>query len=237
MLNNGKGMNDNPVCKKRMVTNHSTLVKKAGRTDIFTWDELTRLFNPELYTDKALRLYYLCCLTGALRTGEARGLRAYQILFDRKALIIDGLAKSDGTRADYTKQGTEVHPKFRIVPLPDITLNLLREHIAEHRVSEDGFIFMGQKKADKPITAWYVQDNLKRIMKKAGIEPNGRKLMAQSFRFTAIMLVRQMLPAHTAMKPVIHKNIRMAGYYHKRPPNGPLPGFTEADTATAHLLT
>jgi integrase len=237
MLNNGKEMNDNPVCKKRMVTNHSTLVKKARRTDIFTWDELTRLFNPELYTDKALRLYYLCCLTGALRTGEARGLRTKQILFDRKALVIAGFAKSNGTRTDYIRQGTEEYPKFRIVPLPDITLNLLREHIAERRVSEDGFIFTGQKEPDKPITFCYVHDNLQRMMKKAGIEPNGRKLLVQSFRFTAIMLVRQILPADTVMKPVVYRNIRMTDYYQKRPIDEPLPGLTGAEAAAANLFS
>jgi integrase len=216
MSNINKEMNNNPVGKKQTVTNHGALVKKAGRTDIFTGDELTRLFNPELYTDKALYLYYLCCLSGALRTGEARGLRAKQILFDRKAFVVDGLAKGDGIRAGYTKQGTEEHPKFRMVPLPDLTLNLLREHLAERRASEDGFIFRGQKEPDKPITAWYVQDNLKRIMKKAGIEPNGRKLTVQSFRFTSLMFMRQIVPADTAMKPVIHRNIRMGGYCHKR---------------------
>jgi integrase len=171
MSNNDKEINDNPAGKKQTVTNHSTPVKKAGRTDIFTGDELTRLFNPKLYTDKALHLFYLCCLTGALRTGEARGLRVKQILFERKALVIDGFVKRDGIPADYTRQGTEEHPKFRIVPLPDITLNLLSEHPAERRVSEDDFIFKGQKEPDKPISAWYVQGSLKRIMKKAGIEP------------------------------------------------------------------
>jgi integrase len=207
------------------------------RTDIFTWDELTRLFNPELYTNKALRLYYVCCFSGALRTGEARGLRVKQILFGRKALVIDGFAKSDGIRADYTRRGTEEYPKYRIVPLPDITLNLLREHIAERRVSEDGFIFTGQKEPDKPITFCYVHDNLKRIMMKAGIEPNGRKLIVQSFRFTAIMLVRQIVPADTAMKPVIHRNIRMTDYYHKRPIGEPLSGLAEAEAAAANLFS
>jgi integrase len=192
------------------------LASKKQRTDIFTEDELTGLLNPELYTDKALYLYYVCCLTGALRTGEARGLRVKQILFDRETLVVDGFVKRDGIRADYTKQGTRGQPKFRMVPLPDITLNLLREHLAERRVSEDGFIFMGHTKANKPITAWYVQDNLKRIMKKAGVEPNGRKLTVQSFRFTSILVMRKIVPVDTVMKPVIHRNIRMTDYYHKR---------------------
>jgi integrase len=202
MSNGDKKTNDNLEDRKRRAVSHGALVKKDGRTDIFSEDEVTRLFNPELYADKARRLFYICCLTAALRTGEARGLRVKQILFDREALIVDGFVRNDGTRTDYTRLGPEEHPKFRIVPLPEITLNLLREHLAERRVSGDGFIFRGQKEPDKPITASYVQDNLKRIIKKAGIEPNGRKLMVQSFRFTAIMLIRQIIPADTALKPV-----------------------------------
>jgi integrase len=213
MSNRYEKMNAYPVCKKQVITNYSALIKKAGRTDIFTEDELTRLFNPELYTDKVLYLYYVCCLTGPLRTGETRGLRVKQILFDRKTLVVDGFVKSKGIRIDYAKQGTVEQPKFRMVPLPDITLNLLKEHIAEHRVSEDGFIFKGHKKADKPITAWYVQDNLKRIMKKAGVEPNGRKLTVQFFRFTSILLfMRWIMPMDTVMKPVIHRTVRMIDY-------------------------
>jgi integrase len=210
MSNGDRETNDNLEDSKRRAASRGTLIRKTGRTGIFTEDELTRLFNPELYMDKALRLFYVCCLTGALRTGEARGLRVKQILFDREALIVDGFVRSDGTRTDYTRLRPEEHPKFRIVPLPDITLNLLREHLSERRVSENGFIFRGQKEPDKPVTAGYVQDNLKHIMKKAGIEPNGRKLMVQSFRFTAIMIIRQIIPADTAMKPVVHRNIRPA---------------------------
>jgi integrase len=228
MSNGNKETNNNPKGKKQRAVSHGTLVK---RTDIFTGDELTRLFNPELYTDKALRLYYLCCLTGALRMGEARGLRAKQILFDRKTFVIDGFAKSNGTWVAYAKQGMATHPKFRIVPLPDIALDLLREHLAERRVSEDGFIFTGQKEPDKPITARYVQDNLKRIMKKAGIEPNGRKLIAQSFRFTVIMLLRQIVSVDTVMKPAIHRNIKITDYCHNRLIGEPLPGLAEADAA------
>jgi integrase len=231
-------MNDYHVFKKQeRVINRGAFAKRVNKTGIFTEDELIRLFNPELYTDKALRLYYLCCLSGALRTGEARGLRAKQILFDRKALIVDGLVKSNGMRVSYKKQGTAEHPKFRIVPLPDIALNLLREHIAEHQVSEDGFVFRRQKEPDKPITACYAHNNLKRIMKKAEIEPDGRKLIVNSFRFTYITYMRRLLPVETMMKPVIHKAIRMTDYYTKQFIDESPPRLTGVDAATANLFS
>jgi integrase len=227
-----KKMNENPNYTKQLITNHGAPVKEAGRTpELFTGDELTGLFNPERYTDKALRLYYVCCFTGALRTGKARGLRGKQVLFDREALVVDGSVTSDGTRIKYQGQGTEAHPKFRMVPLPDITLNLLREHLAEHRLSEDGFIFKGQREPDKPITARYVNDNLKRVMGKAGIEPKGRKLAVQSLRSMYITFIRRVVPPDLAMKPVEHKIIRITDYYRKRLAGEPLAELTRADAA------
>jgi hypothetical protein len=56
MSNGDKEINDNLEDEKRRAASHGALVKKAGRTDIFSEDEVTRLFNTELYADKALRL-------------------------------------------------------------------------------------------------------------------------------------------------------------------------------------
>jgi hypothetical protein len=57
-------MNDYHDYKKQRITNHRVPDRKGRRTDIFTLDEITRLINPELYTDKVLYLYYSCCLLG-----------------------------------------------------------------------------------------------------------------------------------------------------------------------------
>jgi hypothetical protein len=43
--------------------------KKSKKGDIFTPEELTKLFNPELYKDRELYLFYLCRLSGGLRMG------------------------------------------------------------------------------------------------------------------------------------------------------------------------
>jgi integrase len=168
--------------------------------------------------------------------GEARGLRPKQILFDKKALIVDGFVKGDGTRTNYNKKGTEEHPKLRIVPLPDITLNLLKEHIAEHNVAENDFIFKGRKEPNKAITAFYVHDNLERIIRKAGIEINGRKLIVHSFRFTYVTFMRRELPAETVMKLVGHTTVGMTEYYNKRLIDETLSGLAGADTAVAKLI-
>jgi integrase len=213
-----------------------TFAKKTKKADIFTSEELTKLFNPEIYKDKDLYLFFLCCLSGGLRMGEARAIRPQQILFDRKALIVDGFVKADGTRTNYNKKGTEEHPKFRIVPLPDVTLNLLKEHIEEHHVAQDDFIFKGQKEPKNPITAFYVHDNLPRIMEKAGIEIDGRRLIVHSFRFTYVTFMRRELPAETVMKLVGHTTVGMTEYYNKRVIDETLSGLAGADTAVAKLI-
>jgi integrase len=214
-----------------------SFVKKPKKADIFTPEEITKLFNADLYQDKALHLYYLCCLSGGLRMGEARGLRPRQILFDKKALIVDGFVKKNGIRTTYNKKGTEEHPKLRIVPLPEITLDLLKKHIAEHKVETDDFIFKGQKEPDKAITSYYVHDNLKRIMEKAEIKVGGRRLIVHSFRFTYVTYMRRELPAETVMKLVGHTTIGMTEYYNKRVIDESLAGITGADAAVQKLLT
>jgi integrase len=171
-----------------------------------------------------------------LRRGEARRLRPRQILFDKKALIVDGFVKPNGVRTNYNKKGAEEHPKFRIVPLPDITLNLLKGHIEEKGIVPDDFIFKG-KEPDKPITAFYAHDNLERIMKKAEIKINGRKLIVHSFRFTYVTFMRRELPAETVMKLVGHTTIGMTEYYNKRIIDESLSTLAGADTAVQKLLT
>jgi integrase len=169
--------------------------------------------------------------------GEVRTIRPQQILFDRKTLIVDGFVKGGRTRTKYNKKGTEEHPKFRIIPLPDVTLNLLKEHIDEHQVVQDDFIFKGQKEPTKPITAFYVHDNLKRIIEKAGIEINRRRLIVHSFRFTYVTFMRRELPAETVMKLVGHTTIGMTEYYNKRVIDESLAGLAGADTTVAKLFT
>jgi integrase len=147
------------------------------------------------------------------------------------------LSSRTGVRTNYNKKGTEEHPKLRIVPLPDITLNLLKEHIATKEIVEDDFIFKGKKEPDKPITAFYVHDNLERLMEKAGIKINGRRLIVHSFRFTYVTFMRRELPAETVMKLVGHTTVGMTEYYNKRLIDESLSGLAGADTAVQKILT
>jgi integrase len=168
--------------------------------------------------------------------GEARGIRPRQILFDRKALIVDGFVKGDGRRTTYNKKGTEEHPKLRVVPFPDVTLNLLKEHIRDKGIAEGDFIFRGKQKPDKPIPEYYIYDNLRRMIEKAGIKKDGRRLIVHSFRYTYVTHMWRELPAETVMKLAGHVTVGMTEYYNKRIIDKSMSGLAGADTAVQKIV-
>jgi integrase len=72
---------------------------------VLTTAELNLLFIPENFKlprmEQGGDVFYtmfLLCLSGGLRLGEVRAVRRKQIFFDRKALIVDGFCKRNGTR-------------------------------------------------------------------------------------------------------------------------------------------
>jgi integrase len=176
--------------------------KCLRRADIFTDEELERFFNSKIYGDSELYLFYLCCLTAGLRPGEARGLRPKQILFDRAMLIVDGSIKKNRDRTAYNKKGHRDYWKFRIVPLSDLTLRLLKEHIERKGLNNDDFCFTAQKDPSRPVTEWHLRNHMAQVIKKAGIPQQGRKLALDSFRFTYTAHLWREAPAVAVMRLV-----------------------------------
>jgi integrase len=211
--------------------------KNTRKADIFTEDELRSYFNPELYADQNLYLFYLCCLTAALRPGEARGLRPKQILFDKKALVVDGFVKKNGVRTGYDEKRTGDYTKLRIVPLPDLALRLLKEHIDRKGLQTGDFCFTAKKDPSRPIPESSIRDTMARIIKKTGIQTRGRKLAINSFRYTYATYMLRELPAGTVMKLVGHRMTGITEYYRKRGIDESLAGLTGAEKAVEKLLT
>jgi integrase len=199
------------------------------RADIFTDGELERLFNSRIYGDSELYLFYLCCLTAGLRLGEARGLRPKQIMFDRAMLIVDGSIKKNGARIAYTKKGHQDYWKLRIVPLPDLALSMLKEHIERKRLTDDDFIFAAKKEPSRPVSEHYVRGHLARIIRAAGIQARGRNLAISSFRHTFINRIRRELPTGIVMKLVGRKLFDITDHCHKRGINESSAGLARQD--------
>jgi integrase len=209
--------------------------KCSRRADIFADGELEKFFNSRIYGDSERYLFYLCCLTAGLRPGEARGLRAKQILFDRAMLIVDGSVKKNGDRTAYDKKGHRGYWKLRIVPLPDLTLRMLKEHIERKRLKDDDFIFAAKKDPSRPVTEYYIHDHMARIIREAGIQAQGRKLTVHSFRFTYTTFMRQELPAGMVMKLIGYRITGVAEHY--RGIDESSAGLAGAAAAVEKLLT
>jgi integrase len=118
-----------------------TFARHSKKADIFTTAELTTLFKKENFPNFVTYALFLVSLSGGLRLGEARAIRAKQIIAEKKALIIDGFCKKDGRRTVYNKAGTVDEPKLRAVFLPQKTVDVLQDQIQASGAGPDDFIF------------------------------------------------------------------------------------------------
>jgi integrase len=224
--------------KDRRKPPRETLIRiYPRRADIFTDGELEKFFNSRIYGDSELCLFYLCCLTAGLRPGEARGLRPKQIMFHRNMLIVDGSIKKNGVRTAYNKKGHRNYWKLRIVPFPDPALSMFKKHIEQKQLKDDDFIFTAKKDPSRPITEHYVRDHMARIIEKAGIQAQGRKLTLHSFRYTFINRIRRELPAGVVMKLIGYRMTGMTEYCRKRGIDESSAGLSGAEEAVEKLLT
>jgi integrase len=216
---------------------NATIGKCSQRADIFTDEELERFFNSKVYEDSERYLFYLCYLTAGLHPGEARGLHPKQILFDRAMLIVDGAVKKNGEKTAYTREGHRDYWKLRIVPLPDLTLGMLKEQIERKGLKDDDFIFAAKNDLSRPIAEHYVRDHMERIIKAAGIPAQGRRLTINSFRYTFINRIRRELPTGVVMKLVGRKLFGIMEHYHNQSIDESSTGLAGVDTALEKLLT
>jgi integrase len=181
------------------------------KADVLTTDELKRLFTPENFLSRMFYTMFLLCLSGGLRIGEVRAVRRRQIFFERKALLVDGFCKRDGTRTFYNKKGSLENPRHRITMLPDMALRELSEHISANSIGEEDFLFT--ENAGKPLTQDRAQWGFERAVLKSGIDAANRKIVSHSLRYTYVTRMRRELPAETVMKMVGHTSVEMTDYY------------------------
>jgi integrase len=221
---------------KIMVPGFPKFARRVKKADIFTADELKRLLVPENFPSEETYVFFLCLLSGGLRLGEAAGMRAKQVLFERKALIVDGFIKYDYTRAPYNKKGSEEHKKARIVLLPDLTLGKLKDLIEKNGYHDEDYIFRACRDRTRPVDSYYIEITLRRAMAKAGINPGGRKLVVHSFRYNYVTRMRKELPAAVVMKLAGHVSEEQTDYYNKRELDYTLKQLIGADAAAANLF-
>jgi integrase len=244
-------------CKTPM-PQFQNFAKNTKKADILTTAELSKLFVPENFPSHDFYLFFLFCLAAGLRLGEVRAARPKQILFDRKALIVDGFCKQNGTRTNYNKAGTLDNPRFRIVLLSEMILRLMNEYITAQGVMPEDFIF---KYNGHPVRQSHAESIFSSALVKAGIAmgkaaykksalyvpgkrvpksniiPDGRRLVVHSLRFTYVTRMRREVPGETVMKMAGHANIETTDYYtDRRALEEALAGIAGAGAATDNFF-
>ena len=228
------------------------------KADIFSTAELDRLFQPANFPDEVFYLFFLLSLSGGLRLGEARGVRARQFIFDRKVFIIDGFCKTDGSRTNYNKKGSPENPKFRVVYLPDITLDKMDVWIKKNELQGDDFCFTLN---GRPIRKETAEKAFYSALQSAGLvprpepakrnkwgegrkkqcriklnPPDGRKLVPHSLRYTYVSRMRRELTAPELQPMTGHTDEGMVDYYNRKTLDLALAALPERGKAAADSL-
>lgn len=215
-----------------------TFTRAQGKTDIFSSNELKRLFVPENFQGFAVdaETVYLLFLVSAfagLRLGEARALRPKQFLLADKALVIDGFMRGDNVRTDFNKSGNESNRKFRIVLLPERVCGLVENYIHKRGIDAEQFLFTHE---NKPLRKEYLETIFRKALEKAGIDLDGRKLTPHSLRYTYVTKMRRTLPVDTVRKLVGHTAEKMTEYYTRDSIEDGLAGIKDTKTAVENLF-
>jgi integrase len=201
----------------------------AKKADVFTTEELNKLYTPDNFHSEMFYVMFLLCLSAGLRLGEIRAVRRKQIFFERKCLLVDGFMKRGLVRTNYNKKGSPENPRLRVAMLPDFTLKKLSEYLAAHPAGDDDYLF--SEGGGKPVSQDRAQWVFERAIAKAGIQKNGRKIVCHSLRYTYVTRMRRELPAEIVMKMVGHANVEMTDYYTNR------GALDEAITAISGAMT
>jgi len=234
-----------------------TFARNSKKADIFTSAELAAFFKPENFPNNQYFTFFLLILSGGLRLGEARAVRAKQVLFEKKALIVDGFCKKDGKRTVYNKKGTPENPKLRAVWLPDYTLGILADYMTPLALMPDDFIFTSDGRPLRQETAEMVfsralvyagiAHNKETLIKagvwkkgkiknKAAAIPGGRKLVPHSLRYTYVSRMRRELSAADLMPMTGHVSEAQVEYYNRQGIEEVLLSLPPAEAALAGLL-
>ena len=156
--------------------------REAG---VFTATEIAALFPEDglgPWEDQQAYTCFLIAATCGLRRGELLALARKHVDFEAKALHVLQAWQ------DAETLGPPKRNQKRDVPLPDTTLQALKElRAASFHVLPDSLLFCDGQGHRRGAT-WY-QGHFTRAMATAGIDSQGRRLTAHSFRHSANTLL------------------------------------------------
>lgn len=204
--------------------NFNNFVRHSKKADIFSTDELQKLFKKENFPNEMMYLFFLLCLSAGMRLGEIRAVRTKQFIFDKEIIVIDGFCKQNGVRTVYNKTGSVDKPKFRLAFLPETTLSAMKDWIEANGLTEDDFCFTQN---GKPVRSEYAEAVFYRLLQKTGLVPygkgtkrlpaaDGRRLIPHSLRYTYVSRMRRMMTAEDLKNYTGHTSTAMVDYYSRR---------------------
>ena len=179
----------------------SPLIEKEKRRGAFTAEDVTRMFSQIWSSDKAYTAAFLSAFTG-MRLGEIRALRPSRI---HDGYIVVDSSWSDTSGIKTTKSG-----KARVVPITKRIHTMLRK-AADGR-ADDELIFSSDGRV--PYDDRYFSGPMKEIMKRLGIDSEGRNLSFHSFRhFFNTQIVAAGISGEIVRNIVGHESVEMTDRY------------------------
>ena len=159
---------DNKMCTYIDLKNIKFKSNVAKRIRIFSKEEQLRIEQELNYNMNIRKLCMLLCLYTGIRLGEVSGLKWEDINFEQKSLSVKRTIqriKNDsgfGRKTVLIESTPKTETSFRVVPVPDFIIELLRQY----RKEDINFILSGRKKLYDPrqFEAFYG-----RFLKKCGI--------------------------------------------------------------------
>lgn len=183
--------------------------KNYKKADILTTDEINKLFVEQNFPSYDIYLLLFLCLLCGLRLGEARAIQYNQIYFEKKILVVNGFCRRDGQKMPFLKKGNEENPKWRIVVLPDLAINLLKCYF-DKKHEPDDFLF---EKDGKPYRKEHIENSFRKALVKAKINRENKRLIPHSLRYTYVTRMRRYLPLDLVQKLAGHTTEGMTEYY------------------------
>lgn len=185
--------------------------RNTVKQTVLSTAEIKQLFVRDNFSSDMFYLFFLTCLSAGLRLGEARALRVCQILFDKQVIVVDGFLNQDGSiRNSFNKKGSLEDPKYRVVLIPEMVAEIIKEYVMLHNINQQEYIFTYNS---KPLRQEYAQKEFKRALNKADIETKSRKLSIHALRYTYVTRTRRLIDSSTTMLMSGHTDLKMTDYY------------------------
>ena len=185
--------------------------RNSKKADVLTSQELNLFFNPNIWDNEQAYVAYQIIYNCGLRISELRALKVKNFLFNEKVLLIDGFCKTDGTRTNYNKKGSDENRKLRLAPLSDKLISIVINYILKYSLNSNDYLI--SREDGRPYRKEYLENIFKRIIDKANIKRENRKLVPHSLRFTYVTQMRSRCEADQVRKIVGHTSMQMTDYY------------------------